>query len=136
MQYKFRIVDKLSALSELDRYQVESIAWLRLASFEEGVRRVCFRITPQFNPKFECQYRAEWVVELASGRMVTTRLSKITVGAAVIQSAQEMSEKVSRRIAFERSWMFRICNAARETLSRSKFERGSAGTANCSQTMA
>lgn len=136
MQYQFGIVDKLSTLNELGRYQIERIAWLRLASVEQQVRRVAFQITPALNPEFECQYRAEWSVELTSGRVVKTGLSGVSVGAAVVRSAQNMGQEVSRRVALENNWAYRIWTTAREALSRLSLERATTPVTNCRRTMA
>jgi len=136
MQYKFGIVDDLSTLSELDRRQIEEIAWSRLASIEHRVRAVYFRMTPELNKDFQCQYRAEWVLELASGRVVTTRLSQPSIGAAVVCSAEQMSEMVQHRLAFENTWAFRTCTNVKRTFSRFTLDRERTSKANCPQTMA
>jgi hypothetical protein len=135
-QYKFGIIDKLSTLNDLDRYQVENIAWLRLASVEKQVRRAYFKITPEPNSEFDRQYRAEWAVELKSGQVVKTLLSKATIGAAVIRSAEQMGDKVARRVAFEGTWAFRVLNSAQEACSRILANREAKQTGGCRQTVA
>lgn len=131
MHYSFQVVDKLSAMSELDRYQVERIAWLRLSHIEQHIRRVQFKVTPGLNSNFECEYHTEWNVELKSGNTVTTSLTKSSIGSAVISSADRMNDKVFKRIAFEGTLLSRILSTAKERVSKLSIDRDSRQTAGC-----
>ena len=132
MHYGFKIVDKLSAMNELDRYQVERISWLRLSHIEQNIRRVQFEITPGHNSKFECEYHAQWTVELKSGNVVTISKTKGSIGEAVIASANRMNEKVFKRIAFEGTLLSRIFSSAKERVAGLSADRSSRHAASCS----
>jgi hypothetical protein len=131
MNFRFRIVDRLTVMTDLDRFQVERIAWLRLADIESHIRSVRFDIGPQLNSEFDCEYRGVWLVKLKSGRVVKSRTTGSSVGQIVLTSSDYMERKVARRVKFEATTLARLLDAAKNVILNWRLEGRSRNAAKC-----
>ncbi|MEM7782665.1 MAG: hypothetical protein AAF623_04870 [Planctomycetota bacterium] len=114
--FRIRILDGDSVLTELDKFQIERMIWLRLAPHKEFIHSVEFQISQMDHHDYEIQHTARMEVKLKSGREICHVLSRISKAAVAMSAIDDMKQFVDSRIQFETGWIYRMQKLVSQTL--------------------
>lgn len=109
-----QITDPNSVLCDVDQHQVENMIWLRLAPMKELIGKVKFEIVRLPHGKYESQHVVKFLTTLKSGYVVETTTTKVSKGAALIASVDQMKARVEKRARLESGWLYRSLKSIKQ----------------------
>ena len=119
---RIRIFDPYAVLSELDHYQIENMLWLKLAPFELQLKSVQLEVTKVNPNRYGQKHVVEIRVLMQSGTQLECCSMRVSKGAALMASLDEVQPLVRRRVQVEASWLYRVfgkpIDSARSALGR------------------
>ncbi len=114
----FRIYDWDFVLSDVDRYQIENLLWIRTSAFQDRVKSHRIEFSEVNDVELGKAILAKCESELRSGKVVETEVVSNDKSRLIIGLGSQLKSNLERRLSFESSTSFRLYSWLRSRVSR------------------